>query len=126
VMPKHIKHFKDLDFTVVAEPNDYSVDYVIYDVEGWCTDDTPVWHRAGAQGHPDCVDTLEEAEPYLHGHVKWDGCSNWAFDEQERVMLHGCSRKDVLRFGEIMAACWDWTKELCPNWDRYGEESDAK
>lgn len=115
-----IRHDKALGFTIVATPHDYHVDFVIYDIEGWvegATDgvfDVPTWHRAGSSS--DWAKTLEEAEPYLHGSVKWDGCSNWHFDEQDRVMLHGCRREDVLRFGEVMAKCWDWTAELCPHW----------
>ena len=122
-LERRIRHSEPLGFTIVAEPHEYYVEYTIYDIEGWSEGnvagvyDVPNWHRAGADTHPDFVKTLEEAEPYLHGSVKWDGCSNWHFDEQERVMLHGCSRADVLRFGEVMAMCWDWTAELCPHWD---------
>ena len=118
------RHDKVLGFTVVATPHDFHVDFVIYDIEGWVEGDAkgvfdaPSWHKAGSGTHPDWVSTLAEAEPYLHGTVKWDGCSNWYFDEQDRVMLHGCSREDVLRFGEVMALCWDWTAELCPRWSR--------
>lgn len=121
-LQRHIRHVPELSFTIVAEPHDYYVTYTIYDIQGFGEGDTkdvfdkPLWPRAGATSSPDCVETLEESEPYLHGDVKWDGCSNWEFDEQERVMLHGCSRKGVQRFGEVMAMCWDWTKELCPNW----------
>jgi hypothetical protein len=109
--------WKDLGFTVVAVADNYRVDYVIYDIEGEDTEGTVLWHRKGSDSHPDWVETIEEAEPYLHGTVKWDGCSDWSFDEQDRVMLHGCCRADVSRFGEAMARCWDWTKELCPHWN---------
>lgn len=118
-----IKHSETLRFTVVAEPHDCHVNYTIYDIEAWNEGSTPnvfdepMWQRAGSTFGPDPVAALAEAEPYLHGEVKWDGCSNWHFDEQERGMLHGCRRSDVLRFGEVMALCWDWTAELCPDWD---------
>lgn len=111
-------HNVDLEFTIVAEIQQYKVDYTIYDIEGYAQGDSlgifdrPVWHKAGDKFYPSTVDTLEEAEPYLHGEVKWDGCSNWYFDEQDRNMLHGCCRKDVQRLGDVMAACWDWTAEL--------------
>ena len=109
------KDFVDLEFTVIAVPHEYYVEYTIYDHETLSIDGCdPSFHRAGSHSHPDPVDTVEEAEPYLHGQVKWDGCSNWYFDEQDRVMLHGCSRENVQRFGDIMAACWDWTQELIP------------
>lgn len=118
-----VRHFLDLRFTVVAVPHSHWVEYTIYDIEGFGEGDTkgvydrPLWHKAGDPCSPSPVDTLGESEPYLHGDVKWDGCSNWHFDQQDRVMLHGCSRGGVHRFGEVMARCWDWTAELCPNWD---------
>jgi hypothetical protein len=79
--------------------------------------DVPCWPIKGAMGSGDTTNDVTAAEVFLHGEVKWDGCSNWHFDEQERVMLHGCSRDDLTKIGAIMAACWDWTAELCPKWD---------
>ena len=122
-LDRHVRHSCELDFTIVAEVHEYRVHFTIYDIEGWQEGDTkgvydsPGWHRAGSGTHPDFVDSLDDAQAYLHGEVKWDGCSNWHFDEQDRVMLHGCSRANVQRFGEVMALCWDWTAELCPAWN---------
>ena len=62
---------------------------------------------------------MDESEVYLHGIVKWDGCSNWHFDEQDRVMLHGCSREDLTNLGELMAKCWDYAKENLESWDAF-------
>jgi hypothetical protein len=122
IIGQHIKHFKDLSFTVVAEVHEYRVEYKMYDIVGWDggntqgVNDRPLWTRAGAHSSGDYVETWEESEVYLSGHVKWDGCSNWCFDEQNRCMLHACCKSDVQRFGDVMAACWEWTAELCPNW----------
>jgi hypothetical protein len=113
----HQKYFKDLQFYVVATPHSHYVDYAIYDIEGEYSDETPLFHKKGSITSPDPVEEIENAEPYLHGSVKWDGCSDWHFDAQEGVMLHGCSRNDISRFGEVMARCWDWTQDLCENWD---------
>lgn len=109
-----VKHLPDLRFTVVASiPDEYQVDYRVYELL-WINDDgTHAWQRDGATSGPDPVETLEEAELFLHGFVKWDGCSNWHFDAQDSLMLHGCSREDLTRLGEIMARCRDWTRELC-------------
>ena len=119
VLSTHTRHLEQFNFTVVAEVRSHYVEFRVYDIEGWEVSPVqkPLWTRAGATGHPDPVDTLEESEPYLHGSVKWDGCSNWHFDQQDRVMLHGCSREDVQRFGDVMGYCWDWTAQLCPSWD---------
>lgn len=117
-----IKVFEELEFVVVATPSTHHISFKIYHVEGWqeTNEGSDVWnrplfHKADSPTSPDPVDKMEDAEVYLHGDVKWDGCSNWIFDEQERCMLHGCRRKDVQRFGDILSACWDWAKELLPN-----------
>lgn len=102
----------DLRFTIIAEPDTHCVDYKIYDI---VSSDPICWQAKDSNGF-ELVDSLDAAEVYLHGGVKWDGCSNWHFDEQDRVMLHGCSRSDVQRFGNVMALCWEWTAELCPEW----------
>jgi hypothetical protein len=111
-----VKHFKDLGFTVLAKPESHHVDYVIYDHEGFDDQGNPLFPKANSSVSPDPVKNIEDSEPYLHGSVKWDGCSNWHFDEQERIMLHGCCKEDIERFGKVMGECWEWTKELCPNW----------
>jgi len=112
---RHIRHSHELDFTIVADVDEYHVTFTIYDIIMW-GNDKPVWPRAGQTSSGDYVESLEESEPYLHGFVKWDGCSNWYFDEQDRIMLHGCSREDLQRFGDAMTLCWDWTAELLPTW----------
>jgi len=113
-----IRTFEDLDFTAVATVKDYLVDFEIYDVSAWTVPDhKPMWPRAGSVSCADAVEDLALSEPYLTGHVKWDGCSNWHFDEQDRCMLHGCSHQAVLRFGQIMGECWCWASELLPDWD---------
>ena len=114
-------HSTDLQFTILAVTHDYHVDFTIYDIEGWLEGETkgqydrPVWHKAGAKASPNPVETIDEAEPYLHGSVKWDGCSDWHFDEQDRCYLHGCSKADVQRFGDVMALCWDLAAEILPS-----------
>ncbi|WP_174936596.1 hypothetical protein [Burkholderia lata] len=122
IISRHTMNFSDLKFTVMAEVHEHRVEFKIYDIAGWIEGprkgfyDCPIWRRADACSSDDTVEAIEESEVYLHGQVKFDGCSNWHFDEQDRVMLHGCCKADVHRFGDIMGACWDWAAELLPNW----------
>lgn len=107
--------FKELMFTVVATPYEHRVEFLIYDIMGIREDGKVLWKRKDSQfGDP--VESLADAEIYIYGSVKWDGCSNWHFEEQERVMLHGCSRKDIERYGIVLATCWDIAGGLCPAW----------
>lgn len=112
-----IKHFEDLGFTVVAKRVEtYLVEYAVYRIYGRESKGELYW-PASDKSNDDITNDLAKAEIFLHGEVKWDGCSNWHFDEQDRVMLHGCSREDLTEIGEIMGICWDWTAELCSGWD---------
>jgi hypothetical protein len=104
---KLIKHFPEMDFVACATIQEHSIDFAVYDIE----------ERSWDDGAP----IFDESEPYLHGYVKWDGCSNWYFDEQDRVMLHGCNKSDLLRLGQVMGECWDWAAELLgPTWQGEG------
>lgn len=114
---KEIKHFQSLGFTVVAEVQSHSVDFKIYDHEGQTESGEPLFHKAGSPSSPDPVESFSDADVYLSGIVKWDGCSDWHFDEQDRVMLHGCCKKDVVRFGLIMGECWDLAAKFLDNFD---------
>lgn len=109
-----VRHFPDIGYTVVAEAHSHHVSFKVYEVFGTDSNGIVLWKASDTFGNAPC-DKLEDAEVYLHGDVKWDGCSNWHFDEQDRVMLHGCSRGDLTNIGEVMARCWDWTKEVLPN-----------
>lgn len=120
---RHIRHLEDLHFTVVSEARDYKVDFTVYDVVGFCEGankgvyDRPIWHKIGATDSMDSVETLEEAEVFLHGQVKWDGCADWYFDEQDRVMLHTCSRAGLERYSAVMLYCYDMARELLPDFN---------
>lgn len=112
------KDWKDLGYTAVAEVHDYSVAYKLYEISGEYEDGTVCWPREGSTSNMDAVDDLGAAEVYFSGSVKWDGCSDWWFDEQERgVMLHACNKYNLLAIGEAMGRCWEWTLELLPKAD---------
>lgn len=109
----HTRHEKDLGFAIVAEVKEYHVDFAIYNVLSWPKGEDGVPAYGTSYGEDETED-IAAAEPYLHGFVKWDGCSNWHFDAQDGCMLHACDKKGVQRFGDVMALCWEWASELCP------------
>ncbi len=115
-------HLLNLGFTVRARADRYRADFQIYDIVALPHTDKsgiehgPGWTRAGATEILDWVSDLDEARVFAHGRVKWDGCSDWHFDEQEQCMLHGCSRRDIQRIGDVLGKCWDLASELIPSW----------
>ena len=113
----HIRHFDDLYFTVVATPSKCAVDFSIYEIGAIDDGDLRIYSAKDRYGH-DETESLDEAQLFAHGSVKWDGCSNWYFDQQDEVMIHGCCRDHLTRIGQILAECWDWAATLIPEaWD---------
>lgn len=114
------RDFKDIGFTAVAElkePNDvYAVRFEVYAIVA-AGKDKVIWQRAGVPTYPDPTERLDEAGIYLHGDVKWDGCSNWYFDEQDNVMLHFCDVKSIRAISDVMERCWHWAGELMTRWE---------
>jgi hypothetical protein len=117
------RDFEDIGFTVVATQKDEAyVHFDVYEIVAHsrgATDgggyDVLNWPLKGGSNAED-TDNLDEAQRYLHGEVKFDGCSNWYFDEQDEVMLHFCSLKDIQAISKVMEHCWLWASELIPNW----------
>ena len=112
-----IRHHVDIGFTVVvSEASDYATHFDIYEIILALPDRTPNWQRKGSNSFDPC-DKIEDSKRYLHGHIKWDGCSNWCFDDQDERMLHFCDLKDMQAISKVMERCWAWASELCPNFD---------
>lgn len=124
-----LRFYRDLEYIVLATAYPYYVEYVVYgvdyyesgklDVEGQEIDyERPMLHRKDSPTSPDGVATFAEADYFLKGTVKWDGCSDWSLsDNAEGYLLHACDREALLNIGKIMAACWEWTAFTCPRWN---------
>lgn len=69
------------------------------------------------EGSHTYVDNIEEADSFISGEIKWDGCSNFIFDEQKECMLHTCDRGSMIAIGEVLARTWDCGKDLLDGWD---------
>jgi hypothetical protein len=113
---KIAKILLDLGYTIVPEVHDYHVEFKVYKFV--CEQGGVFEYQKADSESMNLTTNLDEAEVYLRGSVKWDGCSNWHFDEQDRVMLHFCDHGDLLNLGVVMATCWEMAEELCPNFDR--------
>ncbi len=118
------KHL-DSDFTIVmtaGEENEGGpvwVDFEVYDIigHGGPKFDEPCYHAAGYTNSNEIVEVASSAvaQVFCHGHIKWDGCCDVYFDEQDGTMLHGCSRKDMTRIGKLFDALYDAALVLMPD-----------
>lgn len=112
-MSKLTIEMRDIWFTIVAEINVYKVDFLVYEQHGIDTEDKVLYVNKETG---DITSSPDEAEVYLSGFVKWDGCSNWEFNAQEECMLHFCDRDSLGYISKIMQKCYDITAEYCPKW----------
>jgi hypothetical protein len=65
----------------------------------------------------DFVSSWQEAEAFLHGTIRWNGCADLAFDQQERVMLHFCGRSDAAKVGKLLDKLYSLSAALIPSWN---------
>jgi hypothetical protein len=76
----------------------YSVNWAVWSIER--QDDGSFVFDDGMSGFPATKDGII---PFCSGYTKWDGCSNFTFDEQEECMLHTCEKQDMLDIGIMLA-----------------------
>lgn len=105
-------YWRDLGFCAQAEVFGHQVKWKVY----WYNiHDKPLLDSAsGGTSSADITDSLEPEEVYLHGDVKWDGCSNWFFDAQDGIMLHFCDRESVMNIGALLGRLYDFSSKLMP------------
>ena len=102
-------------YLIVGEPGAYEAEFKVYEIVSRKEDGTP-YFRTGKCG-PSETEDFSKAEVFASGFVKWDGCSNWNFDANEGVMMHGCRRTDLLDWGLVLAKCWDMAEDLVDYWN---------
>lgn len=121
-----LRHWDDIRYTALLEAEDEYADVIanfkVYRIVGeYVTERHPDgtttsyergYQRANSHRSPDPVEHLAQAEVFLHGGVKWDGCSDWHFDEQEDSMLHFCGKEEAGAIGTLLCRLYDWAREL--------------
>lgn len=112
-------HFNDINFSVSFEADDYNCDFKVYEIIGWNDDKKhiPYFNRENYTSSPDPVENITDAQIFLHGHIKWDGCSNWYFDEQDNIMLHFCYKEQGENIGKLFSQLYDIASKNILNWD---------
>lgn len=100
----------ELWFTVVATSADsLAVNFKVYEMES----QEPIQYRSKDTDDFNPVSSPEGAEVFLSGVVKWDGCSDWHFDEQDTwKVIQACHRGELLNIGKVMAFCWDFAMKV--------------
>lgn len=112
-----IKHFMDLGFTIQMEQISNRAEFKIFQIshtdhyDGDDDDDNEIeYFYEKKNTNCEYTTSLNDAVVFMAGAVKWDGCSNWQFDN-DGVQIHGCNRQHLLNVGEIMTTAWDMANE---------------
>jgi len=112
--------WEDIWFYCVATidgQNDFHVDIKVYRVVSFDEKDVPYFKRFGAASGMDMVGVHKDAQVYLEGRVKWDGCSDFRFTEHDRCALHFCEKESAQNLGVLMGRIYDMAKEMMPKAD---------
>jgi len=97
---------------VLTLPTDILVEVVVYEVVGRSVPDGALlFLQKGWTSSMDHVTSMADAEVWLRGDIKWDGCSHWSFDNGG-VMLHFCDPEDAAFVGEVWRRVYDAAREM--------------
>jgi|HubBroStandDraft_2_1064218.scaffolds.fasta_scaffold141923_3 hypothetical protein len=109
------EHFED--YMIVYDfiwSNDVVLSFLVFQITGTDESGKPLFETDDAN----YSENLLEANVFLHGDIKWDGCSNWYFDEQDNVMLHFCGVKSASSLGRLMERMYDITAAKMSKFER--------
>lgn len=97
------------DFLIAYEVHEYRLEFRSYEVVYWeyevggVTHSMPTFRRHDGTGSGDDTEDIAKAQVFASGSIKWDGCMDMRFDEQEVHILHFCGREDAARLGKMFA-----------------------
>ncbi len=120
---RQVQYYEDIGFLAIlddpmkdehtGEEYDHVAGFKVYQV--YKSGGSLVVDKANSQCTPNPTEKLEEAEVFLSGSVKWDGCSN--FNLGEGGYYHFCSKQEAIDIGVLLGRLYDWAAKLIPNWD---------
>ncbi len=87
----------------------YVVDFEAYEIHH-IKDSAFVFEMPGRPN--EFTKEFHNAQRYLHGDVKWDGCSNWHFDIQDGCMIHFCSVEETQEISRLFEKMYEIAKEV--------------
>lgn len=65
----------------------------------------------------DYTEDIFNAQPYFEGTIKWDGCSNVIYSDQNNCMLHYCGVEDAERSWLMFQTLYKYAADNIPTWD---------
>ncbi len=106
-MPEYIEH---IDGATVIYTHDsaspHHIDFVAVELIATHVIDGRGYNRKDARFSPDFVFDPHDAEPYVSGTVKWDGCVNYTVGT-DSVMMHACGRRDLEKLSRVLVTVFE-------------------
>lgn len=112
----------DFGFRVRWRYEPYWCDVEVWHVVMRTMDGVPEFQRKGSAWGPNGVPDIADAERYLQGHIKWDGCSEFSFgpDEEHGNDFHWCGPHDYKQHFALLEALYKRSRELMTHGREYG------
>ena len=96
---------------------EHFAEFRIYEIIGGNDGSPPLYQKSGESSSPVFEKDVAKAQVFCQGSIKWDGCVNFQFPEQEDCMLHCCGRQDAMKIGVMFDRLYDAVSRLIPAWD---------
>jgi hypothetical protein len=135
--PKHYPTKKGIGhYHIIAQlhENGYSYSFECYRVAGE-NDGVPIYDVNDDVRRVSGVPDPERCDPEITGQIKWDGCADITFEQQQAIItppeemgpnvfpvvytsVHFCGREDARKIERLFDRLWAIAAELIPHWDR--------
>lgn len=98
-------HWDDIHVTATIEEGGAHVDFYIYDVVAHSQSalgvfDVREYKKKDATSSEEVTTKTEEAQPLIHGSIKWDACSHVHFGDEGYV--HLCGKESFEQISEAL------------------------
>jgi hypothetical protein len=95
-MKKTVDVLNSIGFVIEWRHKDHWCDLKVFKIEWEDSEGRPCFWRQGSDHNGDATPEISEAEPYIEGFVKWDGCSE--FDGR----VHFCGPEHYRDYFELL------------------------
>jgi hypothetical protein len=107
--------YKDLGYVVLYGVERHYITFMVFEILS--LEPKILLHAKHEDSRPNPVETFEDAEVFLAGRIKWDGCAdlNWAPDDDG--YHHYCSRKQATEIGTLLHRIYELASDAMPNYE---------
>lgn len=111
-MAELVEHFGgDYGVTVVFTLDAHVAFFAAEIVARSMPDDAPLYTKNGARASCDHVEDPRQAERFIAGSVKWDGCSHVTFGDED-AYIHMCGREAFDKLATVLPQIYERCGEL--------------